>query len=142
VALPHLLRSENPHILTLAPPLNMNPRWFGPHLAYTMAKYGMSMCTLGMAEEFREDGIAVNALWPRTIIHTAALNLLPGVDLSRCRTPEIVADAAHAILTRPARESSGRFFIDDEVLAEEGVTDLERYAVEPGKEPLPDLFLD
>lgn len=142
VVVPHLKRSENPHILTLAPPLNMSPRWFGAHLAYTMAKYGMSMCTLGMAEEFREDGIAVNALWPRTIIHTAALNLLPGVDVSRCRTPEIVADAAHAILTRPSRETTGRFFIDDEVLTEEGVTDFDGYAVDPGKEPLTDLFLD
>ena len=142
VAVPHLKRSENPHILTLAPPLNMSPRWLGAHLAYTMAKYGMSMCTVGMAEEFREDGIAVNALWPRTVIHTAALNLLPGVDVSRCRTPEIVADAAHVILSRPSREATGRFFIDDEVLAEAGVTDLERYAVEPGKTPLTDLFLD
>jgi citronellol/citronellal dehydrogenase len=142
VAVPHLKRSDNPHILTLAPPLNMAPRWFGAHLAYTMAKYGMSMCTLGMAEEFRDDGVAVNALWPRTIIHTAALNLLPGVDLSRCRTPEIVADAAHAILARPSGETTGRFFIDDEVLAEEGVTDFDGYAVDPAKAPLTDLFLD
>lgn len=142
VALPHLNESKNPHILTLAPPLNMNPRWFAAHLAYTMSKYGMSMCVLGMAEEFRDEGLGVNALWPRTIIHTAALNLLPGVDVSRCRTPEIVADAAHAILTRPARETTGNFFIDDEVLKEEGITDLERYAVEPGKPLLPDLFLD
>ncbi len=142
VALPHLKKADDPHILTLAPPLDMNPRWFAAHLAYTMSKYGMSMCVLGMAEEFRKDGVAVNALWPRTIIHTAALNLLPGVDVSRCRTPEIVADAAHAILTRPARETTGRFFIDDEVLGEEGVTDLDRYAVEPGKPLLPDLFLD
>jgi len=140
--LPHLRRSENPHILTLAPPLNMNPRWFAGHLAYTMAKYGMSMCVLGMAEEFRKDGIAVNALWPRTIIHTAALNLLPGVDVRRCRTPEIVADAVHAVLVRPARHTTGHFFIDEEVLAEEGVTDFDRYAVEPGKTLLTDLFLD
>lgn len=142
IALPHLRKSDNPHILTLAPPLNMNPRWFAAHLAYTMSKYGMSMCVLGMAEEFRHEGVGVNALWPRTIIHTAALNLLPGVDVSRCRTPEIVADAAHAILTRPARETTGNFFIDDEVLGEEGITDLDRYAVEPGKPLLPDLFLD
>lgn len=141
VALPHLLRSDNPHILTLAPPLNLDARWFAAHLAYTMSKYGMSMCVLGMAEEFREDGIAVNALWPRTIIRTATLNLLPGIDVSRCRTPEIVADAAHAILTRPARETTGNFFIDDEVLREEGVSDFERYAVEAGKPLLMDLFL-
>ena len=142
VALPHLKRSENAHILTLAPPLNLDPRWFAAHLAYTMAKYGMSMCVLGMAEEFRKDGIGVNALWPRTIIHTAALNLIPGVDVSRCRTPEIVADAAHAILTRPARETTGNFFIDDEVLREEGVSDFERYAVDADKPLLMDLFLD
>ncbi len=141
-ALPHLRRSENAHILMLAPPLNLDPRWFAAHLAYTMAKYGMSMCVLGMAAEFRKDGIGVNALWPRTIIHTAALNLIPGVDVSRCRTPEIVADAAHAILTRPARETTGNFFIDDEVLREEGVSDFERYAVDAGKPLLMDLFLD
>jgi citronellol/citronellal dehydrogenase len=140
-ALPHLLRSDSPHILTLAPPLNLNPRWFAAHLAYTMAKYGMSMCVLGMAEEFREDGVGVNALWPRTIIHTSALELLPGVDVSRCRTPDIVADAAHAILTRPARATTGNFFIDDEVLREEGVSDFERYAVDASKPLLMDLFL-
>lgn len=142
VALPHLKEAENPHILTLAPPLNLDPRWFAPHLAYTMAKYGMSMCVLGMAEEFRKDGVAVNALWPRTIIHTAALNLLPGVDVRGCRTPDIVADAAHAVLVRPAARTTGRFFIDEEVLAEEGVTDFGRYAVEPGVPLLTDLFLD
>ncbi len=141
VAIPHLAASDNPHILNLAPPLNMDPRWFAPHLAYTMAKYGMSMCVLGMAEELRGRGIAVNALWPRTIIHTAALNLLPGVDVRGCRTPEIVADAAHAILVRPARETTGNFFLDEEVLREEGVEDFERYAVEPGHGLLPDLFL-
>jgi citronellol/citronellal dehydrogenase len=141
-ALPHLRRSENAHILMLAPPLNLAPRWFAAHLAYTMAKYGMSMCVLGMAEEFRKDGIGVNALWPRTIIHTAALNLIPGVDVNRCRTPEIVADAAHAILTRPARETTGNFFIDDEVLLKEGVSDFDRYAVDAGKPLLMDLFLD
>lgn len=140
-AIPHLRRSDNPHILTLAPPLNLDARWFAAHLAYTMAKYGMSMCVLGMAEEFREDGIGVNALWPRTIIHTAALNLLPGVDVSRCRKPEIVADAAHAVLGRSAREATGHFFIDDEVLRAEGVEDFDAYAVEPGKPLLPDLFL-
>lgn len=140
-ALPALARSANPHILTLAPPLNLDPRWFGAHLAYTMSKYGMSMCVLGLAEELRDQGIGVNALWPRTIIHTAALNMLPGIDVSRCRRPEIMADAAHAILTRPARGTTGNFFIDDEVLAAEGVEDLDRYAVEPGRPLLPDLFL-
>jgi citronellol/citronellal dehydrogenase len=139
--LPHLRASENPHILTLAPPLNLDARWFAAHLAYTMAKYGMSMCVLGMAEEFRKDGIGVNALWPRTVIHTAALNLIPGVEIDRCRTPEIVADAAHAVLVRPARETTGNFFLDEDVLRAEGVEDFERYAVEPGKPLMPDLFL-
>jgi len=138
----HLAQAENPHILTLSPPLNMNKRWFAPHVAYTMAKYGMSMCTLGMAEEFRAAGIAVNALWPRTVIATAALAMIPGIDTARCRKPEILADAAHAILTREARGCTGNFFLDDEVLAEDGITDLDRYAVTPGQEPLPDLFLD
>jgi len=127
--IPHLKRAENPHVLTLSPPLNMDPKWFGHHVAYTIAKYGMSMCTLGMAEEFREDGIAFNALWPRTIIATAAVQNLLGGDaaMARSRKPEIMADAAHAILTRPSREHTGNFFIDDEVLAEEGVSDLSSY---------------
>ena len=142
LAHPHLKRAANPHILTLSSPLNMNKRWFTNHVAYTMAKYGMSMCTLGMAEEFRRDGIAVNSLWPRTVIATAAIAMLPGVDAEKCRKPEIVADAAHAILTRDARSCTGNFFIDDEVLAEEGVTDLEKYAVKPGMPLIPDLFLD
>jgi len=121
----------------------LNPRWFKDHVAYTMAKYGMSMCVLGMAEEFRADGIAVNALWPRTVINTAALAMIPGVDPKRCRTPEILADAAHAILRRDARRHTGNFYIDEEVLAAEGVTDLDRYAVVPGTQRfLPDLFLD
>ncbi|TYO98170.1 citronellol/citronellal dehydrogenase [Geothermobacter ehrlichii] len=141
--LPHLKKADNPHILTLSPPLNMHPRWFRSHVAYTMAKYGMSMCVLGMAEEFRPDGIAVNALWPRTVIATAALAMLGGlVRPEQCRKPEIVADAAHAILCRDSRSCSGNFFIDEEVLAEEGIGDLERYAVKPGEELLPDLFLD
>lgn len=139
---PWLRQAANPHILTMSPPLNMNPRWFAPHVAYTMAKYGMSMCMLGMAEEFRDDGIACNALWPRTVIATAAVAMLPGVEIRHCRKPEIVADAAHAILCRGARECSGNFFIDEEVLAQEGVKDFERYAVEPGENLLPDLFLD
>ena len=145
--IPHLRESakagRNPHILTLSPPLNMNPRWFKNHVAYTMAKYGMSMCVLGMAEELRADGIAVNALWPRTVIKTAALAMLPGVDTQMCRTPEILADAAHVVLNRDARRHTGHFYLDEEVLAAEGVTDLGRYAVLPGNNKfLPDLFLD
>ena len=145
--LPHLKmsaqRGRNPHILTLSPPLNLNPRWFKAHLVYTMAKYGMSMCVLGMAEEFRDDGIAVNALWPRTVIHTAALAMIPGVDPKMCRTPEILADAAWIILNRDARKHTGRFHIDEQVLAAEGITDLEKYAVLRGNNRfLPDLFLD
>lgn len=140
--LPHLRRAANPHILTLSPPLDLDPRWFAPHVAYTISKYGMSLCVLGMAEELRGDGIAVNALWPRTVIATAALAMLGGaVPPERCRTPEILADAAHAILGRDSAACSGNFFIDDEVLREEGVTDLERYAVDPGEEPIPDLFV-
>jgi citronellol/citronellal dehydrogenase len=140
--LPHLKQAANPHILTLSPPLNMNPRWFAPHVAYTMAKYGMSMCVLGMAEEFRSAGVAVNALWPRTVIATAALQMIPGVDPKKGRKPRILADAAHAVLTRDSRSCTGHFFIDDEVLREEGITDLTPYAVEPGQPLLPDLFLD
>ena len=141
-ALPYLEQSDNPHILNLSPPLNMDEKWFAPHVAYTMAKYGMSMCVLGMAEEFRKTGIAVNALWPRTVIATAALAMLGGaVKPENCRKPDIMADAAHWILSQPAREVTGNFFIDDEVLEKAGVTDLERYAVKPGEELLPDLFL-
>ena len=145
--LPHLCRAaaagRNPHILTMSPPLDMNPRWFKQHAAYTIAKYGMSMCVLGMAEEFRESGVAVNALWPRTLIATSALAMIPGMSgqLKGCRKPEIVADVAHAILTRNAREASGNFYIDDEVLASAGVADLTRYAIEPGAPLIPDLFL-
>ncbi|HEX7005800.1 MAG TPA: NAD(P)-dependent oxidoreductase [Alphaproteobacteria bacterium] len=140
--IPHLKRAANPHILTLSPPLNLNPRWFAPHVAYTIAKYGMSLCVLGMAEEFRGAGIAVNALWPRTVIATAALQMIPGVKAEHGRKPEIMADAAHVILTRPSREATGNFYIDEEVLASAGVTDLAHYAVKPGAELLPDLFLD
>jgi len=147
VCLPHLKLSasagHNPHILTLSPPLNLDPKWFRDHVAYTMAKYGMSLCVLGMAEEFRKDGIAVNALWPRTVIATAALAMIPGAreQLDRTRRPSIMADAAHAILTRDARTTTGNFFLDDEVLREAGVTDFSRYAVKPGMPLLPDLFL-
>jgi citronellol/citronellal dehydrogenase len=145
--IPYLRQSaavgRNPHILTLSPPLNMNPRWFKNHVAYTMAKYGMSMCVLGMAEEFRGDGIAVNALWPRTVINTAALAMIPGVDPKLCRTPAILADAAYAIFNRDSRKHTGNFYIDEEVLAAEGVKDLDKYAVVPGtKKFIPDLFLD
>ncbi len=141
-ALPWLKQAENPHILNLSPPLNMDPKWFASHVAYTMAKYGMSQCVLGMAEEFRSDGIAVNALWPRTVIATAALAMLGGaVRPENCRKPDIMADAAHWILTRPAGANTGRFYIDDEALAEAGITDLDQYAVKPGEKLLPDLFL-
>lgn len=141
--LPWLLRAPNPHVLMLSPPLSMQPRWFAPHVAYTMAKYGMSLCVLGMSEELRERGVAVNALWPRTVIATAALNLLGGDETARHgRTPAVVADAAHAILGRPARSCTGNFFVDEEVLRGEGVTDFGRYAVEPGQELLPDFFVE
>jgi citronellol/citronellal dehydrogenase len=140
--IPHLRKAANPHVLTLSPPLNLSPRWFKNHVAYTMAKYGMSMCVLGMAEEFREAGIAVNALWPKTIIATAALQMIPGIDPSRGRKPEIMADAAHWILTQPARSCSGNFFIDEEVLRKAGVTELRKYAVDASKGLSPDLFLD
>ncbi len=140
--LPHLLKADNPHILNISPPLNLDPKWFGNHVAYTMAKYGMSMCVLGMAAEFAGK-VGVNALWPRTSIATAAVaNLLGGEEMMKAsRTPQIMADAAHAILVRPAASTGGHFYIDDEVLAEEGVTDLEPYAVSPGTPLMPDFFL-
>jgi citronellol/citronellal dehydrogenase len=134
---------RRPHILNLSPPLSMKPRWFAPHVAYTMAKYGMSMCVLGMAEELRAAGIGVNALWPRTVIATAALNLIPLADPKLGRKPQIMADAAHAILTRDPLQCTSNFFIDDEVLAQAGVTDMDQYAVTPGnKDLLPDFFVD
>jgi len=146
-AIPYLRESaaagRNPHILTLSPPLSMKPKWFKNHVAYTMAKYGMSMCVLGMSEEFKRDGIAVNALWPRTAIDTAALAMIPGIDTSTCRTPEILSDSAYIILTRDSKECTGNFFVDDEVLASEGITDLDKYAVVPGTTDfLLDFFLD
>jgi citronellol/citronellal dehydrogenase len=143
LCLPHLKKAANPHILNLSPPLNMDPKWFGNHVAYTMAKYGMSMCVLGMAEELRGAGIGVNALWPRTAVATAAVANLLGGDamVKQSRKPEIMADAAHAIFCRLARECTGNFFIDDEVLAQEGVTDFDQYAVEPGNPLMPDFFL-
>ena len=146
-ALPHLRKSaedgRNPHILNLSPPLSMKAVWFKNHVAYTMAKYGMSMCVLGMAEEFKRDGIGVNALWPRTVIDTAALQMIPGIDALAGRKPEILADAAHIIFNRDAKECTGNFFVDDLVLASEGITDLEKYSVTPGtKDFLLDFFLD
>jgi citronellol/citronellal dehydrogenase len=146
-AVPHLRRAVNPHVLNLAPPLDstLRPRWFAPHGAYTMAKYGMSLCVLGMAEEFRPDGIAVNALWPRTAIDTEAIRLITGEEVRRTRTRrvEIVADAAYVILTRPSREYTGRFLIDDEVLREAGVTDFSQYLQTGAQEAdlMPDFFL-
>jgi citronellol/citronellal dehydrogenase len=146
-ALPELIKSaqagRNPHVLNMSPPLSMKAHWFKGHVAYTMAKYGMSECTLGHAAEFRPHGIAVNSLWPRTAIATAALQMIPGVDLKLCRKPEILADAAWFILTSEAKATSGQFFIDDELLASHGITDLEPYSVEPGtKNFIPDFFID
>jgi citronellol/citronellal dehydrogenase len=146
-AIPHLRASaeagRNPHILTLSPPLSMKAKWFQHHVAYTMAKYGMSMCVLGMSEEYRKTGIAVNALWPRTAIDTAALQMIPGIDTAACRTPEILADAAYVILNRISKDCTGNFFVDDEVLASVGVTNLEKYSVVPGTTDfLLDFFLD
>ena len=146
-AIPYLRESakagRNPHILTLSPPLSMSPKWFKNHVAYTMSKYGMSMCVLGLSEEFKREGIAVNALWPRTAIDTAALQMIPGVDTNFCRKPEILADTAHIILNRDAKTTTGNFFVDDEVLASEGITDLEKYSVKPGTTDfLLDFFLD
>ncbi len=140
--LPYLLQAPNPHILSLAPPPNLDPKWWGPHTSYTLAKMGMSFVTLGLAAEFGPQGVAVNALWPRTIIATDALKMIPGVELARCRTPDIVGDAAHAILVRPAAGFAGHFLIDDDVLLASGVTDFSRYAVDPTQPLLPDLFLD
>src|SRR5262245_64764299 len=141
--LPHLLKAQNPHVLMLSPPLDMAPRWFGNHVAYTMAKYGMSMCVLGMAEEFKDDGIAFNALWPRTGVATAAIkNALAGEEgMAHCRTPEIMGDAAIAILTKDSRQFTGQFVIDDEILYADGVRDFDQYRVDPTKDLMPDFFV-
>ncbi len=139
--LPHLLRAPNPHILTLAPPPSLQPKWWGPHTGYTLAKMGMSFVTLGLAAEFGPQGVAVNALWPKTVIATDAIHMIPGVEARNCRTPRIVADAAHAVLVREAGGFSGHFLIDEDVLRETGVSDFDAYAVEPGQPLLPDLFL-
>jgi citronellol/citronellal dehydrogenase len=142
--LPHLARAQNPHILTLSPPISLEPRWLGPHVGYTMAKYGMTLCALGLAQEHRDAGIASNALWPRTLIATAAVRNLLGGDeaLARSRRPELYADAAHAVLTRPSRECTGNAFLCEDVLAEEGVHDFDVYAYAPGTTPQVDLFVD
>ena len=140
--LPYLLEAPNPHILTLAPPPSLDPKWWAPHTGYTLAKMGMSFVTLGLAGEFGPQGVAVNALWPRSIIATDAINMIPGVDIARCRKPEIVADAARAVLVRQSQGFHGQFLIDEDVLREAGVADFSQYAVDPGRPLLPDLFLD
>jgi citronellol/citronellal dehydrogenase len=143
LCIPHLKKAQNPHVLNLSPPLNMETKWFAPHVAYTMAKFGMSMCVLGMAGEFKSAGIAFNALWPRTTIATAAIkNLLGGDQMMKAsRKPEIMADAAYVIFNRPSRECTGNFFIDDDVLKSAGKTDLSEYAVDPTAQLMPDFFV-
>jgi citronellol/citronellal dehydrogenase len=139
--LPHLRRAANPQVLMISPPLDLSPRWFGPHVAYSIAKYGMSLCVLGMAEEFRPWGIGVNALWPRTIIATAALQVIPGAPVERARKPEIMADAAWHVLTGESRARTGEFLLDETVLRAAGVTDFGHYAVDPAQELVTDLFV-
>lgn len=141
--LPHLLKAANPHVLNISPPLNFDAKWFAPHVAYTMAKYGMSLCVLGMAAEFRDEGVAVNALWPKTVIATSAvLNLLGGDETARhSRSADVMADAAYEVLTRPSRSCTGNFFIDEDVLREAGVTDFAKYQLDPSAELWPDYFL-
>jgi len=140
--LPYLLKAENAHVLTLSPPLNLDPKWFAPHVAYTIAKYGMSLCTLGLAREFAAQGVAVNSLWPRTTIATAAVEAFFPESIKASRKPQIMADAAHAILISDSRKITGNFFIDEDVLRSAGVTDLEQYAVTPGARLHQDIFLD
>jgi len=141
--IPHLMKSSNPHILNLSPPLNMETKWFAPHVAYTMAKFGMSMCVLGMSDELREHKIAVNALWPKTTVATAAVQNLLGGDqmVSRSRKPEVMGDAAYYVLKRDSSTTTGNYFIDEEVLKEEGITDLGDYNVVPGNDLMPDFFV-
>ena len=145
LCLPHMMKAENPHVLNISPPLNLETRWFAPHTAYTMAKYNMSLCVLGMAVEFKKDRVAFNALWPRTTIDTAAIrNFLGTEDALRSRKPEIMADAAHVILTRSSKKCSGNFYVDEEVLKQEGITDFSKYAVTPNMEDKdlnPDFFI-
>ena len=142
LCLPHLIGRENPHVLTIAPPISIDPRWFAQHTAYTVSKFAMAMLTFGLAAEWKAEGVAFNCLWPKTVIRTAALALVPGIDPLRCRKPEIVADAAHVILNREARAFTGRFCIDEDVLREAGVTDFTGYAVDPRQKLLADLFLE
>ena len=143
-AIPYLKNASNPHILNLSPPINLNPKWFASHVAYTMSKYGMSMIVLGLAEELKKYKIGVNALWPRTTVATAAVQNLLGGDflVQKSRIPDIVADAAYYILCKPSSECTGNFFIDEEVLAKEGIKDLDKYAVNPDQKLMQDLFLD
>jgi citronellol/citronellal dehydrogenase len=141
ICLPHLLKAENPHILTLAPPINLDPKWWAPHTGYTLAKMGMSFVTLGLAEEFKGK-VAVNALWPRTVIATDAINMIPGIEIAKCRTTDILSDTAHAILTMPHTQLNGQFILDEDFLRQRGVTDFNRYAVDSTQTPSPDLFLD
>ena len=142
--IPHLKRSENPHILTLSPPISLEPQWLAPHVGYTIAKYGMTLCALGLAAEFFDDGIASNALWPRTLIATAAVQNLLGGDeaMARARKPELYADAAYVVITRPSRECTGHMYLCEDVLREDGVTSFDRYAYVPGAQPQVDLFVD
>jgi citronellol/citronellal dehydrogenase len=141
--LPHLLKAQNPHILNISPPLNLETRWFAPHVAYTMAKFGMSLCVLGMSGEFKDRGVAVNALWPKTVIATAAVQNLLGGDevVNRSRKPEIMGDAAYVILTRDSRSCTGNYFIDEYILRESGVTNFDKYQFAPGAELMPDFFI-
>ena len=142
LCLPHLIGRENPHVLTMAPPISIDPRWFAQHTAYTVSKFAMGLLTFGLAAEWRAERVAFNCLWPKTVIQTAALALLPGIDPRRCRKPEIVADAAHAILLKDAAIFTGRFCIDEDILREAGITDLRPYAVDPGHPLIADLFLE
>ena len=141
-AIPHLKKSSNPHILTLSPPIDMAAKWFENHCAYTISKYGMSMCMLGMAEEFKDDGIACNSLWPRTLIYTAAMKMVGKIKPENCRHEGIVADAAHTILTSDAKANSGNFYIDEEILKQNGITDFSSYAIDPESPLIPDLYLE
>ena len=141
-AIPHLKKSSNPHILTLSPPIDMAAKWFENHCAYTISKYGMSMCMLGMAEEFKDDGIACNSLWPRTLIYTAAMKMVGKIKPENCRHEGIVADAAHTILTSDAKANSGNFYIDEEILKQNGITDFSSYAIDPDSPLIPDLYLE
>ena len=141
--IPHLQRASNPHILNLAPPLNMKPKWFKNHVAYSYTKYGMSVCTLGMAAEFADDGIAVNSLWPKTTIATAAVKYnFPPEIYAASRTPQIMADAAHRIITTPSRELTGQFLLDEDWLAQHGMEDFSHYMQDPSKKPIPDFYID